>query len=52
MFTAIPEQNREQAFAVWGALMALCGTVLQWHRGSSRSSQSKDATIAALGGKQ
>jgi hypothetical protein len=52
MFKSIPTENREQAFAVWGALMALCGTVLQWHRGSSRSSQSKDSTIAALGAKQ
>lgn len=48
MFKAIPAENREQAFAVWGALMALCGTVVQWHRGSSSGSQRKTAELAQL----
>lgn len=52
MFTAIPTENREQAFAVWGALMALCGTVVQWHRGSSSGSQRKTDELAALAGRR
>lgn len=52
MFRAIPLENREQAFAVWGALMALCGTVVQWHRGSSSGSQRKTDELAALAGKR
>lgn len=52
MFKAVPAENKEIAFAMLGSLLTLCGTVVQFHRGTSASSQRKDTTIAALGGRQ
>lgn len=45
LFRAIPAENRDIAFAVFGSLLTLCGTVVNFHRGTSASSRSKDDAI-------
>lgn len=47
-FKAIPEDNQQIANIVLGTLFALCGTVVNFHRGSSSSSKQKDNTINAM----
>ena len=48
MFRSIPDENREILLTVFGALIPLCLTVIQFHRGSSRGSSGKDETIQKL----
>ena len=50
IFVDISVSNKEIAFAAMGSLMTLCGTVVNFHRGSSSSSKSKDETIKMLKG--
>jgi len=45
IFVTIPAGNKELAFTILGSLMALCGTVVNFHRGTSASSHVKDLTI-------
>lgn len=45
LFKAIPPANKEIVFAMLGSLLTLCGTVVQWHRGSSSGSSKKDDAI-------
>lgn len=40
--------NNELAYTAFGSLLTLCGTILNFHRGSSARSQGKDTTIASL----
>jgi hypothetical protein len=49
-FVGIPPQNKDIAFAAFGSLLTLCGTIINFHRGSSASSKDKDAMIANLSG--
>lgn len=44
----IPEENQQIANITLGALITLCGTVVNFHRGGSAGSVRKDATIANL----
>lgn len=47
-FKAVPVDNRDLMLTFLGLLLAKAATVVDFHRGTSRSSQAKDATIAAL----
>jgi flagellar biosynthesis component FlhA len=49
-FVGIPPANRDIAFAAFGSMMTLCGTVVNFHRGTSRQSQTKNYTVDALAG--
>jgi hypothetical protein len=52
LFKSIPPENKEIAFTMLGSLATLCGTVVQWHRGSSSGSARKtDAMERAMGGR-
>lgn len=48
MFFNIPVPNKELAYMAFGSLLALCATVINFHRGTSASSRSKDSTINTL----
>lgn len=48
LFKEIPQANKEIFYTAFGSLITLCMTVVNFHRGSSMRSQSKDATIANL----
>lgn len=48
LFKSIPEANKELIYTMFGSLLTLCMTVVNFHRGSSMKSQAKDNTIAAL----
>ena len=48
LFKAIPTENKELIYTMFGSLLTLCMTVVNFHRGSSMKSQAKDNTIAAL----
>lgn len=50
LFRAVPDINKELFYMAFGSLLTLCGTIINFHRGTSKSSQGKDATIAALTG--
>jgi len=47
-FIGIPPQNKDIAFAAFGSLLTLCGTIVNFHRGSSSSSKDKDALLSAM----
>jgi hypothetical protein len=47
-FIGIPPQNKDIAFAAFGSLLTLCGTIVNFHRGSSSSSKDKDALLTAI----
>lgn len=49
----IPVENKELAYTMFGGLLAHCGTILNFHRGSTSGSRKKDDTIdnLARGGK-
>ena len=48
LFKEVPDANKEIFYTAFGSLITLCMTVVNFHRGSSMRSQSKDATIQAL----
>ena len=48
VYKAIPESNKELAYLALGSLLTMCGTILNFHRGSSASSHKKDDTISAM----
>ena len=48
LFKEIPTVNKEVFYTAFGSLMTLCMTVVNFHRGSSAKSQSKDDTISKL----
>ena len=48
LFVPIPEKNEQLVYTMFGSLLTLCFTVVQFHRGSSSRSQTKDAAIEAL----
>lgn len=45
IFKAVPTENKEIVYTVFGALLAHCGTILNFHRGTSSSSKAKDDSI-------
>jgi hypothetical protein len=40
-FKGVPTQNKEIAYMAIGSLITMCGTVLNFHRGSSAGSKAK-----------
>ena len=46
--SAIPAENKELAYTIFGSLMTLAITVVNFHRGSSRGSADKQQTIDAF----
>lgn len=51
-FIGVPAVNEKLAYAVLGSLVTLTGTIINFHRGSSASSKSKDDVISAMQGAQ
>lgn len=47
-FVGVPAANEKLAYMALGSLLTMCGTVLNFHRGTSASSQKKDETIHEL----
>ena len=48
LFVPIPDKNEQLVYTMFGSLLTLCFTVVQFHRGSSARSQTKDIAIEAL----
>lgn len=48
IFKRLPEGNNELAYMIFGSLMALCGTVLNFHRGTSASSKANGDAMRSL----
>lgn len=44
----VPPENKELAYMAFGSLLTLCGTVVNFHRGSSKSSQDKTELLKGL----
>lgn len=47
-FKGVPPENKEIVYMALGSLWTLTGTIINFHRGSSRNSQLKDETIGKL----
>lgn len=47
-FVGVPVENEKLAYMALGSLITMCGTILNFHRGSSASSKTKDDTIQLL----
>lgn len=47
-FVGVPTENKELAYMAFGSLLTLCGTIINFHRGTSSSSKKKDDTISRL----
>jgi hypothetical protein len=41
MTSSVPQENKELALMAFGSLVTLCGTVVNFHRGSSQGSKDK-----------
>jgi hypothetical protein len=48
LFKGVPGENKEIFFTALGSLMTMCGTILNFHRGTSAKSHAKDETIFSL----
>jgi hypothetical protein len=44
----VPESNKELVYMALGSLITMCGTVLNFHRGSSQGSKDKNGEIQKL----
>jgi hypothetical protein len=44
----VPESNKELVYMALGSLITMCGTVLNFHRGSSQGSKDKGADLQKL----
>lgn len=47
----VPPENKELVYMALGSLITMCGTVLNFHRGSSQGSKDKASEIDKLKGK-
>lgn len=47
-WVGIPDANKELAYMLFGALITMCGTVVNFHRGSSQSSKEKDEFVRGV----
>lgn len=47
----VPPENKELVYMALGSLFTMCGTVLNFHRGSSQGSKDKASEIEKLKGK-
>ena len=48
LFQSVPEANKEIFYTAFGSLLAMCSTILNFHRGTSMSSRNKDEHNKAL----
>jgi hypothetical protein len=48
----VPDENKELVYMALGSLITMCGTVLNFHRGSSQGSKDKGDEITILKGKK
>lgn len=48
LWSSVPEANKELFYLAFGSLLTLCGTIVNFHRGSTTNSKEKDNTISAL----
>lgn len=48
VFKTVPTENKEIFYTAFGALLTICLTVVNFHRGTSARSQTKDNTIQKL----
>ena len=48
LFKAVPPENKEIFFTAFGSLLAMCNTILNFHRGTSSSSKAKDEQNKSL----
>jgi hypothetical protein len=49
-FKGVPDANKELAYMAFGSLLTLCGTVVNFHRGSSQGSKDKGDEVKNLKG--
>lgn len=47
-FQEIPTTNKELVYMALGSLLTMCGTILNFHRGTSAGSKSKDKIIEGM----
>lgn len=47
----VPAENKELVYMALGSLLTMCGTVLNFHRGSSQGSKDKNSELEKLKGK-
>lgn len=47
-FKGIPAENKDIAYMALGSLLTMCGTIVNFHRGSSAGSKGKDDSQAKL----
>jgi hypothetical protein len=47
----VPPENKELVYMALGSLLTMCGTVLNFHRGSSQGSKDKNSELDKLKGK-
>ena len=47
-FNAVPGVNEKLIYMAFGSLLTMCGTILNFHRGTSARSATKDDTIKSL----
>lgn len=47
----VPPENKELVYMALGSLLTMCGTVLNFHRGSSQGSKDKNSELEKLKGK-
>jgi hypothetical protein len=53
LFNGVPPVNKELVYMAFGSLVTMCGTILNFHRGSSQGSKDNgDAVRKALGDNQ
>jgi len=50
-FKVVPSANEQLVYMALGSLITMCGTILNFHRGTSSSSKSKDNVISELSGR-
>jgi hypothetical protein len=46
--SGVPPENKELAYMAFGSLLTLCGTVVNFHRGSSKGSQDKTELMKGM----
>lgn len=50
-FKGVPAENKELSYMAFGSLLTMCGTVVNFHRGSSQGSKDKASEIEKLKGR-
>lgn len=50
-FKGVPQENKELVYMALGSLFTMCGTVVNFHRGSSQGSKDKASEIQTIKGR-